>query len=135
MRQVEKQQTVELLTETVGQASHAFLVDFKGLDVARSTELRVKLRESDGRLRIVKNRLAKRAFAESNLSALDTEFTGQTAIAYPVGDDVVGVAKVLRDFRQGKRHCAGQGRVVVEGKVISASMSSRVWPICLRVRI
>nr|NIS42418.1 50S ribosomal protein L10 [Desulfuromonadales bacterium] len=61
---------VEYLGETIGQSSNAFLVDFKGLDVARSTDLRIKLREKEGRLRIVKNRLAKRAFAEGALSAL-----------------------------------------------------------------
>lgn len=98
MNRTEKAKEVEVLGETVGQAAHAFLVDFKGLDVARSTDLRAKLREREGRLRIVKNRLAKRALAEGPFAGLETEFVGQTAIAYPVGDDVVGVAKVLRDF-------------------------------------
>ena len=58
MNQAEKQQEVTTLTETVGQAGDVFLVDFRGLDVTNSTNLRIKLREKDGRLRIVKNRLA-----------------------------------------------------------------------------
>jgi large subunit ribosomal protein L10 len=118
MARLEKQQEVEYLGEAIGQASNAFLVDFKGLDVARSTDLRVKLREKDGRLRIVKNRLAKRAFAEGALAALESEMVGQTAIAYPVGDDVVGLAKVLRDFAK-EHEIAAVKAGIVDGQVIS----------------
>jgi len=118
MNQGEKQQEVQDLNETIGQAANAFLVDFKGLDVARSTDLRIKLREKDGRLRIVKNRLAKRAFAEGLLEALEGDFVGQTAIAYPVGDDVVGVAKVLSDFAK-EHEIAAVKAGVVDGRVIT----------------
>ncbi len=118
MNQAEKQQEVTVLNEALGEAANAFLVDFKGLDVARSTDLRIKLREKDGRLRIVKNRLAKRAFAEGSLEALEGDFVGQTAIAYPVGDDVVGVAKVLRDFAK-EHEIAPVKAGVVDGRVIT----------------
>lgn len=118
MNQAEKQQEVTVLNEALGEAANAFLVDFKGLDVARSTDLRIKLREKDGRLRIVKNRLAKRAFAEGSLEVLEGDFVGQTAIAYPVGDDVVGVAKVLRDFAR-EHEIAPVKAGVVDGRVIT----------------
>lgn len=118
MNQAEKQQEVTVLNEALGEAANAFLVDFKGLDAARSTDLRIKLREKDGRLRIVKNRLAKRAFAEGSLEVLEGDFVGQTAIAYPVGDDVVGVAKVLRDFAR-EHEIAPVKAGVVDGRVIT----------------
>ncbi len=118
MNQGEKQEEVTTLSDTVGQAENAFLVDFKGLDVARSTDLRIKLREKEGRLRIVKNRLAKRAFTEGALEVLDSNFVGQTAIAYPLGDDVVGVAKVLRDFAE-EHEIAPVKAGVVDGRVIT----------------
>ena len=98
MNRTEKQEEIDFLRENVGQGATAFLVDFERLDAERSKSLRVKLREKDGRLRIVKNRLAKRAFDGAALGELDDAFRGQTAIAYPTGEDVVGVAKVLRDF-------------------------------------
>lgn len=118
MNQAEKQAEVAVLSETVGQASDAFLVDFQGLDVARSTDLRIKLREQDGRLRIVKNRLAKRALADGAFEALDGDFVGQTAIAYPVSGDVVGVAKVLRDFAK-EHEIAPVKAGMVDGRVIT----------------
>lgn len=118
MNQGEKQEEVKVLGETLGQAANAFLVDFKGLDVARSTDLRIKLREKEGCLRIVKNRLAKRAFADGALGAVEANFAGQTAIAYPLGDDVVGVAKVLRDFAE-EHELAPVKAGVVDGQPIS----------------
>lgn len=118
MNRTEKQQEVEFLAETVAGSSSAFLVDFRRLDVARSTDLRVKLREKDGRLRIVKNRLARRAFADAALAQLEESFVGQTAVAWPAGEDVVGVAKVLRDFT--KEFDVAQVKAgVVDGKVIT----------------
>jgi large subunit ribosomal protein L10 len=118
MNQAEKQQEVEYLGEAIGQTANAFLVDFTGLNVERSTDLRIKLREKDGRLRIVKNRLAKRAFAEGTLELVEGDFVGQTAIAYPLGEDVVGVAKVLRDFSK-EHELAAVKAGVVEGRVIT----------------
>ncbi len=118
MNRTEKIKEVELLAESVGRSAHAFLVDFKGLDVGRTTDLRLRLRERDARLRIVKNRLAKRAFADTPLAALAEAFRGQTAVAYPVGEDVVAVAKVLRDFAE-EHELAGVKAGIVDGKVIS----------------
>lgn len=118
MNRTEKQQEVEHLTETIGSGQTAFLIDFERLDVARSTDLRVKLREKDGRLRIVKNRLAKRAFADTDLAQLEASFVGQTAIAWTPGDDPVGLAKALRDFAQ-DNELAPVKAGIVDGKVIT----------------
>ncbi len=119
MNRTEKATEVEILGQSVGQVAHAFLVDFKGLDVARSTDLRAKLRDKEGRLRIVKNRLAKLALAETPFAELESFLAGQTAIAYPIGEDVVGVAKVLRDFA--KDHDLVPFKAgMVDGKTITA---------------
>lgn len=100
MNRAEKQREVETLGESVGQAESAFLLDFEGLDVGQATELRAQLRDKEGRLRVVKNRLALRAFADKPLGQVDGAFVGQTMVAYPVGEDIVGIAKVLRDFAE-----------------------------------
>lgn len=98
MNRTEKQREVETLGDSVGRAESAFLLDFEGLDVAQATDLRAQLRHKEGRLRVVKNRLALRAFADKPLGQIDEAFVGQTMVAYPVGEDIVGIAKVLRDF-------------------------------------
>ncbi len=118
MNRTQKEHEIELLGDTIGQAAHAFLVDFTGLDVARSTDLRTKLRASDGKMRIVKNRLAKRAFADKALAQVEAAFVGQTAIVYPTGEDAVAVAKVLRDFTN--EHEVGGVKIgLVDGQLIT----------------
>ncbi len=118
MNRPQKQQEIEYLGETIGQSAHAFLVDFTGLDVARSTDLRTQLRDNDGVMRIVKNRLAKRAFAGTALGQAESAFVGQTAIVYPHGEDAVAIAKVLRDFH--KEHEVGNVKVgLVDGQLIT----------------
>lgn len=119
MNRTQKEQEIDYLRENVGPSGTAFLVDFQRLDAERSKALRVKLREKDGRLRIVKNRLAKRAFDGAALGELETSFRGQTAIAYPAGEDVVGIAKVLRDFA--KEHDLAPVKAgVLDGNPISS---------------
>ena len=125
MNRADKQQQVEQLTESLGQAPTAFLVDFKGLDVARATDLRFKLREREASFRVVKNRLALRAFADGPLAQVEESLAGQTAIAYPHGEDVVGVAKVLRDFA--REHEVPTFKAgVIDGEVISAEDFDRL---------
>lgn len=119
MNRTEKQNEIDYLREAIGQGSTAFLVDFQRLDAERSKALRVELRKKDGRLRIVKNRLAKRAFDGAALGGIEASFRGQTAIAYPAGEDVVGVAKVLRDFAK-EHELAPVKAGVLDGTPITA---------------
>lgn len=120
MNRTEKQQEIELLGETIGAGQSAFLIDFNKVDVARSMQLRVQLRAKNARLRIVKNRLAKRAFADGALGQVADAFRGQTAIAYPQEGDVVGIAKVLRDFNK-EHELAAVRAGVVDGRAITAA--------------
>ena len=118
MNRTQKEHEVEYLGETIGHGAHAFLVDFAGLDVTRSTDLRTRLRARDGKMRIVKNRLAKLAFAGRALGQAETAFVGQTAIVYPIGDDAVAIAKVLRDFNE--EHEVGSVKMgLVDGQLIT----------------
>lgn len=93
----EKIEAVERLHEEFQRGPHMFLLDFKGLDVAAATDLRQRVRERDAEFRVVKNTLAMRAARDTALEQLSEAFVGPTAVAY-TSDDVVGLAKLLRDF-------------------------------------
>jgi len=95
----QKVENAKVLREELGESPHAILVDFQGLDVENATDLRRKLRESEARLRVVKNSTALRAIDELPLAQLSDVFVGQTAIAYTAAD-AVSMAKVLRDFHK-----------------------------------
>ena len=93
----EKVDKVEELTAAMSNAKAIYLADFTGLDVAKVTGLRNKLREAEVGYQVVKNRLAKRAAAEAGIAGLDEHLIGPTAIAY-TNEDPIAPAKILQDF-------------------------------------
>ena len=52
MNRNDKQEQVEAMRERFQRARHAFVVDFKGLNVEADTELRRKLREAQADYRV-----------------------------------------------------------------------------------
>lgn len=91
-----KEKTVAELNESMGTASNAILIDYKGISVPEVTELRKQVRESNSNYLVVKNTLALLAIKDKPLEALSEQFSGPTAIAW--SDDAVTLAKVLTKF-------------------------------------
>ena len=65
MRRAEKAEGVELLQGEFSRATVTVLAEYRGLTAGQMNRLRKAVREADGRCRVAKNRLAKRAVAES----------------------------------------------------------------------
>ena len=97
MPTLEKVDKVEELTAALSNAKAIYLADFTGLDVAKVTGLRNKLRDAEVGYQVVKNRLAKRAAAKAGISGLDEHLIGPTAIAF-TNEDPIAPAKILQDF-------------------------------------
>ena len=97
MNREEKGTTVERLHGGFQEVTHAILVDFRGLTVAETNDLRRKVRAGSGRYEVVKNRLAMRASAETILAGLVDRFRGPTAILTGSGDPVP-LVRLVRDF-------------------------------------
>ena len=93
----EKEAQVALLSKELGGAGHVVLLDFRGLDVPQTTELRRQIRSAEAQYRVVKNRLAVRAVAGTPHEALSRHFRGTTAVAYSSADPVA-LAKTLVAF-------------------------------------
>jgi large subunit ribosomal protein L10 len=83
-KDVEQQQLASLFKS----ADSVLLVDFKGLDVPKATELRRQVRAADGQYRVVKNRLAKKAIQGSAFESLGEMSQGPTAVDYSDADPV-----------------------------------------------
>ena len=73
----------------------ALIVDLTGLDAIATHELRGELKAKSIRLQVIRNRLAKRAFAGHSLEPLAKHFVGPCALA--IGESTVDVA---REFAQ-----------------------------------
>ncbi len=98
MDRTQKESLVSDLRERIDRAPVLYLTDFTGLDVKEMTELRRSLKKSGAEYLVVKNRLAKRVFAESDdLPDITESLTGPTGFVFGY-DDVVVAAKALSDF-------------------------------------
>jgi large subunit ribosomal protein L10 len=117
MRRPEKIEIVEELRKVFKDSGSVLLIDFKNIDVPDITELRRKVRESGSDYRVVKNTLALRAAEGTSVEEIKQYFEGPTAVAYS-DENIVGLAKVLRDFI--KEHSGMSFKVgVLDGQVVS----------------
>ena len=88
----------DLITNELGKAyegvDSACVVDLTGLDAVSTHTLRGALRDKGIQLRVVKNRLARRAFTDGPLAPLGASLDGPCALAVG-GESIVDVAKEL----------------------------------------
>ena len=97
MVQSEKIELVKQTSERFDRASAVVLVGYRGLTVAEMSELRRRLRESGGELKVVKNRLTRLSLAQAECDELNDLLTGPVAIAFGY-EDPTAPAKTCSQF-------------------------------------
>lgn len=112
-----KEQVVNEIADKLRSSQSTILVDYRGLDVAEITELRAQLREAGVDFKVYKNTMTRRATAAAELTELDENLVGPTAIAFS-NEDVVAPAKILNNFAKAHDALEIKGGVI-EGKVAS----------------
>lgn len=113
----QKQEAVSVLAGQLRRSPTIYVTDFTGLNVARLTELRRKLRAAGVDYVVVKNTLALRALGEAAVEGLASHLAGPTALVLG-GADPVAPAKVLTDFA--KEHEKPTIKIgLVEGKTVT----------------
>jgi len=94
----EKQSIVQEYREHLRRAQFALLADPSGMNVAKSTELRSRLRDVGARMQVVKNRLLKIALRDAGVPAeVEKWLQGPNALIFGEGD-IVAVSKELKRF-------------------------------------
>ena len=93
----EKQEMVTALAAQLAGSPTIYVTDFTGLNVARITDLRRRLRAAGVEYVVVKNTLARRALTDAQRAGLEPHLNGPTALVLG-GADPVSAAKVLTDF-------------------------------------
>ena len=96
-----KKEQVDLIRERFSRATSAVLLNFRGLSVAKASELRDQCRKVGVELRVVKNSLVKLAVKDTELDSDDFKqaLIGETAIAWSF-EDPATAAKIVREFRR-----------------------------------
>jgi len=127
MSKIERQATVESLATQLKGSPNVFVTDFQGLNVARMTELRRRLRAAGSRYVVVKNSLAQRALAVNGLPALPAAFKGQVGLVL-AGVDPLPAAKVVGEFaKEFQKPSVKAG--LLEGKTVEPSYVKRLGEI------
>lgn len=113
-----KQQIVEELKGLLGASEMALVLDFKGLSIKEMSDLRTRLRASNGICKVTKNTLMRRAIdGNSAWSELDSLLTGTNAFVLIKGD--VGTAvKAVQSFQKDTKKSEVKGGLF-EGKLLS----------------
>lgn len=120
----QKAEAISAFSEGIGQATNAFVLDFKGITVPQVTELRKQVRESGSEYVVIKNTLALIAVKDSPLKTLTNTFTGMTAIAYNTSDPVA-LAKVLTKFAKDVPTVQFKGALLA-GQVVAPSQIQNI---------
>jgi large subunit ribosomal protein L10 len=113
----EKARVIEELTERLRGGS-VVVVDYQGMNVAQSTRLRARSRESGVEFVVAKNTLAQRAANEAGVEGLEEFLVGPTAIAFT--EDPVEGAKLMSEFSNEVETFEIKGGVLDGGQVMSA---------------
>ena len=114
----QKKELVERLAKDFSEAQVSILVDYKGLNVGKMTDLRAKLREADAKIEVVKNTLLRRACENTDTALLLDLFTGASAIVTSKTDPVAP-AKIIVDFAKDNDKLEIKGGVLT-GQLLDA---------------
>jgi large subunit ribosomal protein L10 len=96
VERAEKREFVTSLNDVFASTGSVVVAHYAGLTVAQMNDLRSKMREAGGTVKVAKNRLAKIALQGTPSENIQDLFKGQTLIAY--SDDPVVAPKVASDF-------------------------------------
>ncbi len=110
----QKKQVVDDIYNKMANAGSTVVVEYRGLTVAESTELRRLLREEDVELTVYKNTMVRRASEKLGYDDLQDSLTGPNAFA--ISADEVAASRVLCKFA--KKH----EKLVVKGGVVSGQV-------------
>ena len=97
MTKEQKQEFIAGIQQRLSQSEAIYLTDFTGLDVKAMTTLRRELKKSSGEYLVVKNRLLRRAMAETEMPDISAHLTGPTGVVFGI-DSPVEAAKVVVGF-------------------------------------
>jgi len=93
----QKKEVVERLAKEISESVITILVDYKGIDVLKMTDLRSQLRNEGIQIEVVKNSLLVRAAKGTDAALMNEFYKGPNAIVYSKNDPVAP-AKILVNF-------------------------------------
>ena len=101
LTRTEKEKIVAEVAAAAARARALVAAEYRGLDMAELTDLRRRARDCGVRVRVVKNRLARRAFAGTGLECAGEDLRGPLLFGF-ADEEPGAAARLFRDF--GREH-------------------------------
>ncbi|MCE5387352.1 MAG: 50S ribosomal protein L10 [Acidithiobacillus sp.] len=114
LKLAEKEQVVAALQAKLVDAQAMAVAEYRGLSVAKMTELRVTARRRGVHVQVVKNTLLKRVLANTDFAVMESLLTGP--LVFAASSDPVAVAKVFADFAK------ANDKFVITGGALGAKL-------------
>jgi large subunit ribosomal protein L10 len=113
---------IEDLIEKLKKTSGLYVVDFAGMTVAQSIQLRRKLKDKGFLMQVAKNTLVKRALNEvENLDIPEDKLIGMSALIFGFNDPVTP-AKILKEYIEKEKIDIPKLKVaIIEGQIYDGS--------------
>ena len=92
-----KKEIVAEVNEVASRALSIAVAEYRGMEVAELTDLRIKAREQGVYLKVIRNTLAKRALNDTQFGDLDSALTGPLIYGFSI-DAPGGAARLFKDF-------------------------------------
>ena len=92
-----KKAIVAEVSETAANALSLVIADARGVDVTAMNGLRAKARAENVQLRVVRNTLAKRAFAETDYACVEDVLVSPSLFGFSM-EDPGAAARLFKDF-------------------------------------
>ena len=96
MDRAQKEQVVEELGQIFESSGVVVVAHYEGMTVAHMQDLRSRMREAGGSVRVAKNKLAKIALEGKPCESIADYLTGMTVIAY--SEDPVAAARIADEY-------------------------------------
>jgi large subunit ribosomal protein L10 len=115
VKREEKARVIQEIAEKL-RGNSAVLVDYQGMNVAQSTQLRARSREAGVEFVVAKNTLTRMAADEAGVEDLSKYLVGPTALAF--SEDPVASAKLMAEFAEQVESFALKGGLLEGGRVL-----------------
>ncbi|MDO5717121.1 MAG: 50S ribosomal protein L10 [Tissierellia bacterium] len=111
-----KEALVSEIKEKIEKSQSMVLVDYRGLNVDKVTQLRKSYREAGVEYKVYKNTMMTRAFNDLGYEEFTKFFEGPNGIAFSY-EDAVGAAKISNDFAK-ENDALTIKAGIVDGKIV-----------------
>jgi len=114
-----KEEVLATYAEWLKKSEAVILVEYTGVNMKNLDVIRAKVRESGGEFHVLKNTLARRAFADNGMNLPADYLVKSTAVSFAFSDPA-STAKALNDATKGNEFVKVKGGFM-SGQVLSAA--------------